>query len=746
MTTYGFDMSWIDTPSTTNKSSNKVRLRIGSVYAFRQSYRGQVSSAEINAFAGSVGENIKSNQSNWATYTQPILNSLTAGYSDTRWGLPKEVDAFTYGLQGSTLLVFNDATSSKADGRYWDTATSRPKTVAESLEDLYETVAGMQTTVTASSSAFDDTALWTAIGVSYETSVKDSLDTRATSLEGHISQLNADIFDAPNDAIDYTYGLGNPLFYSVAHNIDLLLKAHGVTSGWQASPAGVSHSALVIGAHNQASTTITTAFTVSDTTTRGISAPTLDYDIKLLRWEIARTRGTLWNVDSISPTTGSPVASLNSHVNFTGSGTAVPGNPHAINYVDTGQEVINAIIRTYTGMSTNADNSPTYSTTNYVSDGDSLETAIGKLDTGLASAGGGANTLEEAYNEGGAGAGRIVDVNDGAIILRNADNDGDGILELVSNDTTNDNNALKITSNVDSYRSVSNASIALISSVSKMQSIWSDEQLQIGTDSILGLQLENYGSTQSDMDIRSEATAGSSTLDIVSTGTAGAELTIQCSSIGATLDLYCTTSGAGDAKIQLQSYSFSTGDALIEVGYKYVDEVRFSDAFCEASTWGGTYALTDGSAYIPLSISAAEWSTLESNCSGEVSIVGAINTAYAASSGFVTAENLDIDNGVIDDIDTFDPGEDGSIVWHYNITDVGTNLRSGLIFAVWDYTAGTVQYSEASTIDLGDTSDMVLSVDMSGASGNVRLRGLPTGSSNWAVRCERMSRIINEVV
>jgi len=250
MTTYGFDMSWIDTPSTTNKSSNKVRLRTGSVYAFRQSYRGQVSSTELNAFAGSVGENIKSTQSNWATYTQPILNSLAAGNSDTRWDLPKEVDAFTYGLQGSTLLVFNDATSSKADGRYWNTTTLRPKTIAESLEDLYETVAGMETTVTASSSAFDDTALWTAVGISYETTVKDSLDTRATSLEGYISQLDNDIFEAPSDTIDYSYGLGTPLLYSVAHNIDLLLKAHGIAAGWQASPVALSHDDLAVTAEN----------------------------------------------------------------------------------------------------------------------------------------------------------------------------------------------------------------------------------------------------------------------------------------------------------------------------------------------------------------------------------------------------------------------------------------------------------------------------------------------------------------
>ena len=106
----------------------------------------------------------------------------------------------------------------------------------------------------------------------------------------------------------------------------------------------------------------------------------------------------------------------------------------------------------------------------------------------------------------------------------------------------------------------------------------------------------------------------------------------------------------------------------------------------------------------------------------------------------VYAENLDIDTGVIETVDSFDPAGDGTIIWHYQISDDATNMRCGTVMAVWDDSAGTVSYAEASTADIGDTSDVVLSVDMSGAAGTVRLRGLPTGSSDWKVRVSRFSK------
>ena len=58
-----------------------------------------------------------------------------------------------------------------------------------------------------------------------------------------------------------------------------------------------------------------------------------------------------------------------------------------------------------------------------------------------------------------------------------------------------------------------------------------------------------------------------------------------------------------------------------------------------------------------------------------------------------------------------------------------TNVRSGTVYACHDGT--TVQFTETSTQDLGDTSDVTLSVDISG--GNMRLRATTT-SDNWSIK------------
>ena len=58
-----------------------------------------------------------------------------------------------------------------------------------------------------------------------------------------------------------------------------------------------------------------------------------------------------------------------------------------------------------------------------------------------------------------------------------------------------------------------------------------------------------------------------------------------------------------------------------------------------------------------------------------------------------------------------------------------TNVRSGTVYACHDGT--NVEFTETSTQDLGDTSDVTLSVDISG--GNMRLRATTT-SDNWSIK------------
>ncbi|MHA2065381.1 MAG: hypothetical protein ACXABY_13480, partial [Candidatus Thorarchaeota archaeon] len=150
-TDYGFNWSWVANTTTTKRASGIVQQGGGTIFSFRQASGGIVNSDDLSAFSQSVGQNLQSIRSDWRSYIRPVLNSLPAGSIDQRWstevgkGLPDKIDCFTYGVQGSTLFVFNDADGTKADGRYWDTATYRPKTIAEAFEDVYTAISNVST-------------------------------------------------------------------------------------------------------------------------------------------------------------------------------------------------------------------------------------------------------------------------------------------------------------------------------------------------------------------------------------------------------------------------------------------------------------------------------------------------------------------------------------------------------------------------------------------------------------------------
>jgi len=55
------------------------------------------------------------------------------------------------------------------------------------------------------------------------------------------------------------------------------------------------------------------------------------------------------------------------------------------------------------------------------------------------------NTLDEAYDEGGAGVGRAIDADTGAVTITVSNTDNNGVLEITQNDTTNNPATLTIT-------------------------------------------------------------------------------------------------------------------------------------------------------------------------------------------------------------------------------------------------------------------------------------------------------------
>jgi len=100
------------------------------------------------------------------------------------------------------------------------------------------------------------------------------------------------------------------------------------------------------------------------------------------------------------------------------------------------------------------------------------------------------------------------------------------------------------------------------------------------------------------------------------------------------------------------------------------------------------------------------------------------------------ASNTDIDTGA-ETVDSFADTLGEGVMWFYVVVDNddATNRRAGMIMAAWDATNDTIEYTETSTLDVGDTGDLVLAVDID--SNTIRLRAT-AGSDNWQVRCQRI--------
>jgi hypothetical protein len=417
--TYPWNWTW---NTGGNTSSLRVREASSSLTSRALPSRGAYDIKKLASIHIETLSDIGKLFSQWNSIIQPVLDSLPAGGADRRWSLREEIDAHTYGIDGSTLFVSNDASSSVADGRYWHTSESRPITIAEALENntgrissLESTVAGLGTG--SGSGTYDDTDLWDAVGWGYNptggTSASSSLDGRVGTTESRITHLGNDLWGTahadPGGAWSWpNWSWSQSLYtYGVFEWVYGLMQLHGGVE-FTGDPWDVNHTGITIPSHTHTQSEVGIS-TGTRTRIAGVSS-SLAHDLQRLRYEISYTRGTAWDSGVINgpfvtnyPSAGNSEQTVSSHINFTGSGTATSSNPHALNYVDTGQEVVNTVIRTFTGMSSNSDSTPTYSThitptaLSAISDGDSVEKAIALLDEAVSTASAGSVTRYEYY-------------------------------------------------------------------------------------------------------------------------------------------------------------------------------------------------------------------------------------------------------------------------------------------------------------------------------------------------------------
>ena len=86
-------------------------------------------------------------------------------------------------------------------------------------------------------------------------------------------------------------------------------------------------------------------------------------------------------------------------------------------------------------------------------------------------------------------------------------------------------------------------------------------------------------------------------------------------------------------------------------------------------------------------------------------------------------------------VDSFADTLGDGAMWFY-IIKKGAAVRAGVVIAAWEAAGDSVEYMENSTLDIGDTSDLTLLVDIS--SDTVRLRSI-AASDNWIVKVQRLA-------
>ena len=100
----------------------------------------------------------------------------------------------------------------------------------------------------------------------------------------------------------------------------------------------------------------------------------------------------------------------------------------------------------------------------------------------------------------------------------------------------------------------------------------------------------------------------------------------------------------------------------------------------------------------------------------------------------IDASNTDVDTGT-ETVDSFADTTGDVCFWFVKVKK-GANVRAQIFMANWDASGDTIEYSQGqTTLDVGDTSDLVLSADID--SNNIRLRAT-AGSDDWEVTVKRM--------
>lgn len=303
-----------------------------------------------------------------------ILNELPQGQQDSA------VNAFKNGLDGKTLWVDSEVTTSSADLTFLNATKNRPATLKEALETIYQYVNNQIDQVNTSISA-STSALTTDEKNRIGANVFDNTQTSsATSLDGKSERNRLNILQVAGDLYGTGYSLDNDglvnLTNSHAAILDALLELH---NGDYDGDITIDH----VGVFSPTQQDVGASAVVDDTFT-GPSTNTED-NINRIRNVIKVTKGTAAWTSSHTPLYSGGASSLEELLSSTsGSASKSSSNPWGYQWDDiSGLETRLNAIRDFTGQDSTTDDTPTYSSLNYVTNNVALEVAIGELDAAI---------------------------------------------------------------------------------------------------------------------------------------------------------------------------------------------------------------------------------------------------------------------------------------------------------------------------------------------------------------------------
>lgn len=356
-----------------------------------QRFRGPTFSDQQNDFQSEIIRDLSVFQQQWNNNIVPLTSVLPDGTEDS------EVNAFQSGLDGQTFYVKHDATATLANGNFYNAVKDRANTVYEQFVNVYtyidEQIDILQASIVSNNSGTGITAEQkTRIGDHIfdlsQTSLSTSLDGKVTSQAGYITQIARDMYGTNSPTLNSSGAaiLNN----SVKDMVDALLELHAGNWDTDASVAHSNFDASVITTGTFAQNRVgpsSSAGGVNDSYV-GVPANTVD-DLNQVRTLLKVFKGTAAFNSTITPngTWSGVTTQPDSFIDLIaakGSGTRSDTNPWGYHHSDIeGLTAILNAVQLFTGQDSSTDSTPTYGAVNGFSQGDSLETAIGALASGL---------------------------------------------------------------------------------------------------------------------------------------------------------------------------------------------------------------------------------------------------------------------------------------------------------------------------------------------------------------------------